>query len=253
MRRLLLLVSMCALPYVLFGDVSSYVDSSTGQFGEIDLATGAFTPIGTNTVGTGIAALGGTIYGEDTSEDLVTINPLTGATTEVGATGIDLLTFTAFDGSLFGTDSLENLYSINASTGAATLVGSTGLGALDPAYAISLAGGSTNLYYTVDDPSLGPSLYTLNTTTGAPTLVGSTAGDVAGSAFVGNTLYGFIFPYVNGSDTPQIDTIDTSTGAATFVADTSSSVNGSINGGIPSPVPEPSSVVFLARLSAYCY
>jgi hypothetical protein len=216
------------------------VDSSTGQFGEIDLNTGAFTLIGTNTVTSGLALAGGVIYGEDSANNLVTINPLTGATTIVGKTGVTFLVFTALNnGSLYGMDSSENLYSINATTGAATLVGATGLPPIGGGFANSLAG-STTLYYTIDQtsPGLGPSLYTINPLTGAATLVGSTAGDIAGSAFVNNTLYGFVFPYINGADTPHVDVINTTTGAATFLANTSASVNGSINGGIPT-VPEP--------------
>jgi hypothetical protein len=250
MKRLLLLAGLVATQFTLSADVFSFVDSSAGQFGVVNLNTGAFQLIGTNSVTAGLAFSGGVIYGEDFGLNLVTIDPSTGATSTVGHTGINFSVYTTLgNGKMYGLDYAGNLYSIDLTTGAATMIGPSGLPPLGGGFANSLAASSSALYYTVDQtsPALGPALYTIDPVTAQATLVGPTQADMAGSAFVNGTLYGFTYPYINGADTASIFSIDTSTGAATFEAFTSPSVRGSINGGIPT-VPEPSALLLLVTV-----
>ena len=73
------------------------------------------------------------LYGTDTSTDeLITIDPASGASTVVGALGFGAVQGLAFDpnsNTLYGTDtSTDQLITIDPASGAGTAVGSTGIG-----------------------------------------------------------------------------------------------------------------------------
>ncbi len=121
-----------------------YVITVGFEFGVLDLASGAFLPIGPalpGSVGDGL------IPGPRTSllslafdGNLVAIDPATGKTSVVGPTGLGDCTTPAspcgpnaalwignFDGGYYATDFAQNLYSVNPDTGAAKLIGLTGI------------------------------------------------------------------------------------------------------------------------------
>ncbi len=92
----------------------------------------------TTTFINGLAYANGLLYAVD-SNYFYTIDPSTGATTLIGATGISSsnqdLAFDSGNGTLYlnagvsGGTALRNLYTVNTATGAATLVGSNGVNA----------------------------------------------------------------------------------------------------------------------------
>lgn len=218
---------------------SVYVTASNGQFGTVNTSNGDFSFHGDTSDNplTGIANLNGTIYGENASNGLVTINPSTAATTIIGPSGVSFAVTAGSGDSFFGLDGSNNLYSINLTTGAATLIGSTGIAPLSGTYTNSLAGNGTELFYTEQLSSMASTLFSINETTGASSAIGLTGiNDIAGSAFDDGTLYGFISPFFDASTIPSIYTIDTSTGAATFDAVLDPTL-GDVFGS--TPVPEP--------------
>src|SRR4051812_34080610 len=103
----------------------SYVVSESNQFGVIDLATGAYRQVD-NTPDTliGVGINNGTLYGVDTLDRLVAVDPTNATTRVIGATGIPnsgaiphdsaIPVFTSLTtGALFAFDWASNLYSIN--------------------------------------------------------------------------------------------------------------------------------------------
>ena len=161
-----------------------YVINFSGQFGTMDLGTGAFTPIGPGTPNTpdGIAgAPGGPSYTVDgVNGHLLRISP-NGTITDVGNTGtgsnngpfgvsvIGGLT----NGSLFALDFANRLFSIDTSNGTLGLLGTLALPTQEDAYignmTTSLNGNGSLLYYTLeisDGPNqIGPTLFRINPVT----------------------------------------------------------------------------------------
>lgn len=236
----------------------TYANTSSGQFGTLNLATGAFTSVGnTPTVLSGIAATPtGSVYGLDASNNLVLINPANANTTIVGNAGVSLVVFAGLtNGDLYGLDFNNNLYSINSATGAASLVGATGLPPIpaDSGFANGLAGGASTLYLsyqiynTASHGPFGPSFYSLNPATGAPTLIGPAAQDTTGLGFVDGVLYG---PARVGGVFDLVS-INQNTGAASVIAPLSG-VNGFVYGiAAPQPVPEPTTLCLLGSGLAF--
>jgi hypothetical protein len=239
------LLVLCA--GALRADSIAYAGSSTGQFGTIDLNTGAFTSLGNSgQTLAGLAVANGSIFATSyhtANGTLFLVNPANGGLTSVGiATGIDYDDFGSTTTGLYAVSfgTTQDLYSINPSTGAATLIGPTGL-----AYG-SWRGLSTNssaLYF-----ADGADLYTLNTSTGAAALIGPFGGSAEMGVLLteGGVLYG-------GDDTlNRVDTINTSTGSATAGPAPSAGFSGSFYGLAPFPVPtgtsapEPGSLLLLA-------
>lgn len=113
----------------------------TNQFGTFNLATAAFTPIGTSTPPTGhtwggmaIHPLTNVVYALSNvagGAALNTIDPATGAATLLTPiTGMTLPVAIAMNcaGQMYGHDiGTDSIYTINMTTGAATLVGATGV------------------------------------------------------------------------------------------------------------------------------
>jgi hypothetical protein len=171
-------------------------------------------PTSANTLG----RLGGTIYATDLENNLYMVNPVTGAATLIGPTGIPAVpaipdstnpdgTFNAFDSSLFGAGG--NLY---ATFDAITINPSP---------------------FTVT-PVISPDLYQINPLTGHATLIGPTALTLGAAADVNGTVYAF------ENMTSQVVTLNLANGNASFVGNFDPSA-GIIDGA--TPVPEPASIV----------
>lgn len=184
-------------------------------------------PYNINQTGVGISIFGddydgqGTLYGLDSeTNNLVTIDPATGATTNVGPlTGIigddfpcglawNPLTFTMY---ALSTDGIQtNLYTINLDTGALDFIGVTG-----NTVGIWLAIDNDGICYMADIGT--DSLYTVDLITGAATMVGPLGIDInfAQDADVDtatNTLY--MAGYLDSGES-NIYTVDVTTGTAT--------------------------------------
>jgi hypothetical protein len=138
LQRLLAQSALIAsLTLILFAASASaeplvYVVTSNNQFGTIDLATGAFHPIGAPTPeGQSNLVWGpdGSLLSLTYSGNLEKINPATGGTTVIGATGLGSNAFDLAEvrGKLYATDFSNNIYSVDPKTGAAHFLRATGL------------------------------------------------------------------------------------------------------------------------------
>lgn len=247
----------------------------THHFGTVDLATGTFQQIGPNApVGTeGLAAgLDGSLLTLAYNSDLYSINPVTGAYTLVGPTGLgdcttpespcgptSNLTLGGANGTIYATDFQNRIYSVNPLTGAATLIGTTGIPPIPfiPAsfnpdgtinfYEEALFGAGGKLYATFDavvfdfttssvtSIAVAPALYQINPSTGQATVVGPT--DLAIGAVVGANGANYAFNLLKG----QIFSLDVASGNTSLVTDTDPTA-GTIRGAATA-IPEPASIV----------
>jgi hypothetical protein len=228
----------------LKADAVAYAGTSSGQFGFIDLDTGAFSALGNSgQTLAGLAVANGDIFAtsyQTANGTLFQVDPTNGSLTTIGtAPGVAYDDFGSTTSGLYAVSlsGTQDLYSIDPVTGAATLIGPTGLG-----YGSwrGLSTNSSTLYF-----ADGPNLYTLNTTTGAATLVGAFGNSAEMGVLLteNGTLWG-------GDDTNnRVDTIDPATGAATLGPAPSASFSGSFYGlapyPVPSPVPEPGYLALL--------
>ena len=193
-------------------DTIDYVYLTSHQFGTMDVQNGAFTNIGpVSTTYEDLTRLpGGTLYGVDSSSNLLVIDQATGsASSVVGNMGNAILgAKLSGSGTLFGYSNTE-LYTINTSNANASLVGAFGV----PAGYYYDATFNGNMMYLQETNGAGgvSNLYTVNTSTGLATLVGNIGYEVFALDFEGSTLYGFT---AGG----QIVTINTTSGAGTFLA-----------------------------------
>lgn len=180
-------------------DTQAYVVTINGEFGAVDLATGAFNQIGPDTPG----VMADLVWANETLYSLVTsgnnagslakIDPASGQVTVIGPTGLGYNAFTlgAVGGKLYLTDfniggGFQNLYSIDPGTGTATLIGPTHIPADSVAPFTPNANGWINLcdetmyglngklYVTYDsyaqDPSPSSPTYLQTATNNAPAL-----------------------------------------------------------------------------------
>lgn len=148
---------------------------------------------------------------------------------------------------LFTVDILsENLLSINPSTGAPTVVGPTGLTFVVDAMSTGPGGlfisspGVPNLTGT-------DFLWKLNISTGAATQIGDTGlAFLTGMVWINGTLYGVSGTGFPTNSSFSVVTLDTTTGAASHVVNTSGAGNFVATGLAPTTsVPEPSSLVLI--------
>lgn len=173
-----------------------YAQGSDGSFifYTIDPTTGAsLGSVGTAAAFNGMEFVSGTLYataitGSDGPSNLVTVDPLTGVLTTIGATGFGPISGLAYDvaaGIMYGVtggSASGNLITINLSTGAGTLVAATGLDKIG-----SIRFGSNGVLYggVTGNTLLNPNfLITINKTTGAVTPVGDTGFSISGLALV---------------------------------------------------------------------
>jgi hypothetical protein len=228
------------LVYVVTAPVD--LAGTTAQFGTVDLATGAFHQIGPYTPA-GQANLVPGPHGEllslTFSGDLESINPASGKTSVIGATGLDstAVDLAEVDGKLYATDLSNNLYNVNPATAAATLIGPTGIPAVPeagtpnmPLYDESLYGARGKLYATFDvlvgfsfpfTALIDPELYVIDPETGVATVVGPTI--INGSALVESKGTFYLFKEVAGpppaplSSAAAVYILDLYNGNTTFV------------------------------------
>lgn len=238
--------------------VSTNYNTFTGQFGTVDLGTGAFNQIGPSIfdpLDGLVAGPNGSLLSLSVSGNLDSVNPATGAVSVIGATGLGGLAgfLGELNGTVYATDLSNNLYTVNPTTGATTLIGPTGMppcpSLTDPAdvidEALFTAGG--NLYATFDGVNLttsavvdSPELYRINPATGVATPVGPTALGIDAAVFVNGTVYALDFSFT-GSNT--VLSLNPANGNTAFVTDyVSSPVAGGVNafdieGAAPTPEP----------------
>lgn len=159
---------------------------------QFDIATGAAASAGLGNAGshTGLEIVGGVWYatvifggGGGSPSNLQILDPATGMSTLVGATGVNAISGLAYNGAtLFGIaggPGPANLYTINTATGVATLVGATTIqaGSLEFGPDGRLYAGGTNT-------NLGE-IHIIDPATGASTLLGATGfGAVTGLALI---------------------------------------------------------------------
>lgn len=183
-----------------FDDLSGlgFVQGRDGTFGGqlFDIlscsALGALVPT-SDVALNGLEFIGGVLYGTAIAYScepsvLVTVDPVTGAVTPIGPTGVGPVSGLAWDPStqtMYGITGcwqqygLSELVTIDIMTGAATPVGPTGL------YLGGLEIGPGGVLFASGNRVDGGNLYTLNSATGAATLVGPTGfADVTGLALV---------------------------------------------------------------------
>jgi hypothetical protein len=253
MRRSILILALMAVSLGMSHATAAvvYVSRSFNAFGTVDLATGAYTNIGTTSVGLNGLSFGpnGTLYGMGSNNTLYTVNPATAGLTLVGPTnsffGQSNLAARG-DGALFATDPFTNgpggfVYRVNPTTGAATSIGQSGLTggfAAPGGLAFGPTGSLFLLYGLFTD-----NLYTLNQTNGVASLVGASGVELNGLVFSEGTAYAFDF-------FGRIYTINPTTGAATFTGVTVTGGFGPVNAAAGGPgasavIPEPASLLLV--------
>jgi outer membrane protein assembly factor BamB len=276
-RNLLLSLALSALAASASAGSLVYVENGF-QFGTVDLASGAFTPIGPGTPDgvTGLAAgPNGSLLTLSFSGDLESINPANGAVSIAGPTGLgdcSLLTspcgptsantIAALGGKIYATDYQNKLYAVNPLTGATTPIGLTGMPGITFVPLTTNPDGSFNifdealfaadgkLFATFDTgsvdtltlnpmvtPVIAPNLYQIDPATGLATLIGPTAFGLSAAVEVNGTTYAFNVPL------GEVLALDLATGKTTFVSDIDPAV-GIITGATPTP--EPASIALAA-------
>jgi hypothetical protein len=233
----------------------AYVITGGLQFGALDLHSGAFLPIGPgipSDVGGGLVpGRGRSLLTLAFSGNLDAIDPATGVTSVLGATGLgdcstptspclgdSALVIGRLDGNFYATDFDQNLYSVDPVTGAATLIGSTGIPRLPfvpfspnsdcqncvNVYGASLFSFRGKLYAyfatavlnldngTVIANPISGELYQLNVATGQATPIASTDSNLTQVVNVNDTIYGF------DAAAGQVVTLDLTNGQSTFVS-----------------------------------
>jgi hypothetical protein len=264
----LMLFAASASADTLVYAVSTNFNNFTGQFGTLDLTTGAFNQIGPAIAG---GLVGGLVPGPNASlltvsgtGNLDSVNPATGAVSVIGAISVVNKVSTLgvanvasniaeLNGTVFATDLYGNFYTVNTKTGAATLIGPTGLPLCPSLTNSSEVSDETlfteggKLYATFDGINLttlgvvdSPELYQINPATGVATKVGPTALGLDAVVQLDGTVYGFAFGYA-GSNT--VLSLNVANGNTTFLNDyVSSPVAGGgnsydIEGATPTPEP----------------
>jgi hypothetical protein len=240
----------------------------TFQFGALDLSSGAFFPIGAglpSDVGGGLVqGFGTSLLTLAFSGNLDAIDPFTGRTSVVGATGLrDCSVPLSYDpncantigrvgGSFYATDFANNLYSVNPATGAATLIGPTGMPALTLAPFSQNPDGTFNVFSenfvsahgrlyanfataTTDFVSVTPvipgALYEIDPSTAQATWIAPTDTNITAMVNVHDTVYAFDV-YTN-----HVLTLDLTTGQTTPVSDVDPAVMHLIAGATPATPP----------------
>jgi len=211
--------------FALRADDQAYFINS-GQFGTIDLNTGATVILGPvlniGQFAAGLGEIGGTLYtvgyGGGT---LYTVNPKSGGLNPVGpgsiiywhlgSTTTGLYAAGWPPGTNIGSNPPLTFYSIDPRTGAATAIGPFGL---NPGfYAQSFSSGSPTLYFADYQ-----NLYSIDTNSGSATDIGGTSNIIPqGLAYVNGTLYA-------ATNSNVVSTLDPTSGAVTMIANITSGV-----------------------------
>jgi hypothetical protein len=195
-----LLIALGVVPAFADQVDSVFYDS---RFGTIDSSTGVFTQISTLPIAQsgGIAYDDGTLFAQSIQSELILIDPVSGASSVIGNSGLQLSSvgFAGGLNGLFEVDYQSNLYSIDPNSGTASLIGATGLAANNGGWDTSLSDTGTNLYFTAGGAGANDELYEINPTTGVATDLGNTGvHSIAGSAIVDGNLE--LFQYNAGTN-----------------------------------------------------
>jgi hypothetical protein len=251
-----------------FPDSLVYVVTDSQQFGTVDLNTGAFQQIGSDTPEQQFNLVAGpnrSLLSLTAPGDLESIKTSTGATTIIGPTGFGFNVggLARVGGVLYATDGNNNLYTVNPVTGATNLIGPKGIPALAAPPSLgdeSLYGVGGKLYATFDNfdlplsnPTLitPPALYQINPSTGFATEVAPTILNLSASVDATGTFYVFKegladatcvgpAPVPCASDA-EVFTLSLSNGSTSFVADVDPSAT-AIWGASP-VAPDPATVL----------
>jgi hypothetical protein len=185
--------------------------------GDCSLLTSPCGPTAANT----IAALGGKIYGTDYQNKLYAVNPLTGATTAIGLTGMPGITFVPLSDNPDGSFNIfdEAFFPANGKL-----------------YATFDTGTVDTATFSVT-PVIAANLYQIDPATGLATLIGPTDFGLSAGVEVNGTTYAFSAPL------REVVTLDLATGKTAFVSDLDPAV-GIVTGA--SPTPEPASLALAA-------
>ncbi|HTF42359.1 MAG TPA: PEP-CTERM sorting domain-containing protein [Terriglobales bacterium] len=250
------------------------VITSSLQLGQMDLATGSFSPVGSipSAIQFLIPGPTGSLLTMSFDGNLSSVNPATGVISVIGPTGFSdcstplsptcgpnsQLSFGAAGGAFYATDFSNNLYTVDPATGHATLIGATGIpgipfiplstnpdGSLN-IYDENLFSIGENLYANFDAASLdfstftftiaiSPSLYSIDVGTGRATEIASTDFGLSTILSLNGAVYGF------SGLTNQVVTLDLNNGSTSFVSDIDPSA-GLVLGAAAEEVPEPSTV-----------
>jgi hypothetical protein len=250
-----------------------YVVTNGLQFGAEDLSSGAFVPIGPGLApedaGVGLVpAPGGFLLTLAFTGDMIGVNPLTGAASLVGKTGLtDCSTADSPCGSssagflgnvggrIYATDFANNLYSVDPATGATRLIGLTGMPPItgnpnvpnpDGTFNVfdtNLFGFRGKLYAIFDgfkfDPNTGAvtpiipgAIYQIDSKTATATWIASTALGLTSVVTVGDRVYGFdALAGTNG----EIVTIDMTSGETNPVSPIDQAIIIAVCGATPAP------------------
>ncbi len=248
---------MVSLALILFAASASaeplvYVVTGNNQFGTVDLATGAFHPIGAPTPegqSNLVWGLNGSLLSLTDSGNLEKINPATGEITVIGQTGLGYNAFdlAEFGRKLYATDYSNNIYAVDEKTGAAQLLRATEIPP-DPNTPFSvnldgtvnlcdetLYGVGGKLYATFDsfkvDPVslmmtsvVDPNLYEINPFTGVATFVAPTSLNLGATVEVNGRFYAFHLLFTAWTDLgpqaqTQLFTLDLENGNTSLVTD----------------------------------
>ena len=234
-------------------NLMAYVINVAFEFGAVDLRSGAFLPIGPglpSDVGDGLVrGPGRSLLSLGFDGNLIAIDPFTGRTSLVGATGLgDCSTPTSpcgpnsanwiglVDGHYYVTDFANNLYSLDPRTAAAKLIGPTSIPGItfipfspDPdlpgsvdVFAESLFGfrGKFYAYFSTQAVNfttgtftnlIPGEIYEIDPAKGQATPVAPADSNFSVIATVHDTIYAF------DASTGQVDIVDPTTGDATPV------------------------------------
>lgn len=243
----LLALALFSGPVITNADPMAYIsigsltpDAPTnGNFGTVDLSTGAFTLLGNSGQDLdGLAVANGVLYGastsltfDSTSTTLYTINPSNGSLSYYSTVAGDLVDFGSTTSGIYGIDTNGDLIKFTGGSGEQIIGAPGGLADLFTS-TTATAGLSTNaatLYF-----AFNSNLYTVSTTTGAATLVGNTGGAKPYAMVqIGSTLY------AGEANSATFDTLNTTTGVATTGPAGSGNGIGTTFGLAPDPVPVP--------------
>lgn len=258
LKTLVLTVALLCTVGALAED-NVYVVTLDQQFGSVNLETGSFHAIGNGTPD-GQANLvwgpGQVLYSLSVTGNLVAIDPKTGDSKVIGATGLgfNAFAFAGVRGKLYATDFSGNLYAVDPNSGLATLIGPTGIPA-DPAIPFTfnpdgtinlcdetLYGLHGRLYATFDSFTLDPNtltvtpqinaqLYEIDPQTGHTTVVAPTSLNLGATVEDDGRFFAFhLTPIAFGAYGPivrsQVVRLSLSTGKIRSVVDVDPNASG---------------------------
>jgi hypothetical protein len=185
--------------------------------GDCSLLSSPCGPTSANT----IAELGGKLYATDYQNKLYGLNPLTGATTAIGLTGMPGITFVPLSTNPDGSFNIfdEALFAADGKLYATFDTGTVDTATFTPT------------------PIIDAKLYQIDPATGVATLIGPTAFGLGAGVEVNGITYAFNAPL------GEVDALDLATGKTTFVSNLDPAV-GIITGAATTP--EPASIALAA-------